>query len=267
MLALRRFHNKLVQGTADSLKSGNPTIYELREYKPVLLEIQREISGHLLLGTGQARLLPLPHNYDKDTERLYLEFRVQGIAAFSTITGNSASNILIRGTRDQQGRYAFSDFITSVSVFNPTATDIQVSYTCFVIPDLDDADNYFGLVDPLVPPTDSGGQGQMATNCCARVYSDSARLVYTGTPVTTGAWTTLVGTTSKSITALYVFDSSGQTMEIGVGPNGSESRIMIIQPGGPDGAVEIVITQGSRIAVRAVSATADVGEIVLNTFS
>lgn len=267
MLALRRFHNKLVQGTQTTLGAGSPTVYELREYKPVLLKIQREISGHLLLSAGQARVLPLPHNYDRDTERLYLEFRVQGTAAFSTITGNQASNILINGTREQQGRYAFADFITSVSVFNPTATDIQVSYTCFVIPDLDDDDNYFGLVDPLVLPTDSGGQGEMATNCCARVYSDSARLDYTGTPVNTATWTTLIGNTSKSITAIYVFDSSGQTMEIGVGPSGSESRIMIIQPGGPDGAVEIVITQGSRIAVRAISATASVGEICITAFS
>lgn len=267
MLALRRFHNKLVQGTQNSLKSGSPTVYELKEYKPVLLKIQREISGHLLISAGTARLLPLPFNYDVNTERLYLEFRVQGIAAFSTIAGGQASNVLIKGTKTQQGRYAFADFITSVSVFNPTTTDIQVTYTCFVLPDLDNPDNYFGLVDPLVLPTDSGGQGEMATNCCARVYSDSARLDYSGSPVTTGAWTTLVGTTSKSITALYIFDSSGETMELGVGPSGSESRVMIIQPGGPDGAVEMVITQGSRISVRAISNTASVGEINITTFS
>lgn len=267
MLAFRRFNNRLVLGTQTSSKTGAAVVYELKEQKPALLKIPREISGYLLLSPGSIKKIPLPHNYDRTTERLYVMMRVQGIAKFSIITGNSASNILIKGTPAQQGRYAICDFFTSVIGINPSLNDnVQIQYTMFVVPDLSVDNNFYGLVSPLVTPGNSGGTGIMASNCCARVSAGSSRLDYLASPVTTGSWTTLIGSVSASVTNLYVFDSSGETMEIGIGASGSETRIFLVAPGGP-GPVDIVVNAGERISVRAVSNTASIGEIIVNAFS
>jgi hypothetical protein len=94
-------------------------------------------------------------------------------------------------------------------------------------------------------------------------YADSARNVYSVTPVTTGAWVQLIASTADTINSLAVFDSSGQTLELGVGAAASETRILLIPPGGIDGQTPIGIPAGTRLSVRAVSATASVGELTL----
>lgn len=93
-----------------------------------------------------------------------------------------------------------------------------------------------------------------------KAYADSARNVYSVTNVTTGAWVQLIASTAAAATEIQLFDSSGQTLELGIGGSGSESRVLIISPGG-NGAVPLAIPSGSRISVRAISATASVGEI------
>lgn len=96
-----------------------------------------------------------------------------------------------------------------------------------------------------------------------RSYADSARNDYTGVNVTTGAWVQLIASTAADINMLYIFDSSGQTLELGTGAAASETRKMIITPGGlPDG-VPLRIASGTRVSIRAISATASVGEIDL----
>lgn len=101
-------------------------------------------------------------------------------------------------------------------------------------------------------------QGHSATG---RSYADSARNAYASTNVTTGAWVQLIESTSKDVNVLFLFDSSGQTLELGVGKAGGEARVLIIPPGGIDGQVPLHIPSGSRVAVRAISATASVGEL------
>lgn len=91
-------------------------------------------------------------------------------------------------------------------------------------------------------------------------YSDSARNVYSITNVTTGAWVELIASTAAAATEIQLFDSSGQTLELGIGGSGSESRVLIVSPGG-NGAVPLSIPSGSRLSVRAISATASVGEL------
>lgn len=267
MLAFRRFNNRLVQGTQTSSKTGSPVVYELKEQKPVYLKIPREISGYLLLAPGANKVVPLPFGYDSETEKLYCIFRISGIAGFSIVASDGVSNTLVKGTSTQVGRYSFSDIIESIAVFNPSSTDsASMQYTMFVIPDLSDDNNYYGLVSPIVTPGDSGGGGDIvATPCCQRIYAGSGRLDYSSTPVTTGAWTTVIPAVSYATTRLEIFDSSGETLELGVGTAGSESRIMIIPPGGQ--GIDVVVAQGDRLAVRAITATAAVGEIDITAFS
>lgn len=89
---------------------------------------------------------------------------------------------------------------------------------------------------------------------------------YTGTSVTTGAYVELVSSSSADINRMSVFDSSGETLKIAVGAAASEVDQFNIFPGG-NGIVDLFIPSGSRISVRAVSATASVGELNINCFS
>lgn len=92
-------------------------------------------------------------------------------------------------------------------------------------------------------------------------YGDSARLAYASTNVTTGAWVELDASTAAVINKILLFDSSGQTLELGIGAGAAETRTLIIPPGGLDGWVPLRIAAGTRLSLRAISGTASTGEI------
>jgi len=89
------------------------------------------------------------------------------------------------------------------------------------------------------------------------------RNVYSTTPVTTGAYVQLIASTPAVINYLYIFDSSGQTLEIAFGASGSEIPQFLVVPGG-NGPVPVLIPLGTRVSIRDISATASVGEIDIN---
>lgn len=97
-------------------------------------------------------------------------------------------------------------------------------------------------------------------------YSFSVRNAYASTNVTTAAWVEIVASTSESVEGLTLFDSCGQTLELGVGAAGSEARKMLIPPGGIDGYMPLYINKGSRIALKAVSGNCTTGEHVLTGY-
>lgn len=96
---------------------------------------------------------------------------------------------------------------------------------------------------------------------------------YTVTPVTTAAFVELDSSIMSGIkpsraghiSMVQIFDSSGQTLELAVGPSGSEMVILNIEPGG-NGLIPIFIGNGARLAVRAISANAVAGELIINTW-
>lgn len=100
-----------------------------------------------------------------------------------------------------------------------------------------------------------------------RTYADSVRYDYTGVNVGTVSWVQLVASTAANINAITIFDSSGKTLELGTGGAGSETRVMLIPPGGVDGPVQLYIPAGTRVAVRAVSATATAGELDITGYN
>lgn len=89
---------------------------------------------------------------------------------------------------------------------------------------------------------------------------------YSSVNVGTVTWVELVASLSSAVTELEIFDSSGQTLELGIGAASSETRLILVFPGG-NGRVPVAIASGARVSVRAVSATADVGEIDINFYS
>lgn len=101
----------------------------------------------------------------------------------------------------------------------------------------------------------------ISAKAVGHTYADSVRNDYSIVNVTTGAWVELITSTLFAITRLYVFDSCGQTLELGTGPAASESRVAIIPPGGLDAALELAIAPATRLSVRAISANCTVGEL------
>lgn len=90
----------------------------------------------------------------------------------------------------------------------------------------------------------------------------TARNDYSSVNVTTGAWVQLSASLSAIVSRVQVFDSSGQTLEIGIGAAASETRLFIVPPGGID--IDAAIAASTRISIRAISATASSGEIDAN---
>lgn len=92
------------------------------------------------------------------------------------------------------------------------------------------------------------------------------RLVYSSTNVTTGAWVELLSSVGASeIKEIEIFDSSNETLELGLGAAGSEVSQVYVFPGG-NGRIPMQIAASARLAIKAVSATANSGEIVINLY-
>jgi hypothetical protein len=94
----------------------------------------------------------------------------------------------------------------------------------------------------------------------SRTSVNLARNDYTSTNVTTSAYVQLIASTSGAVNALYIFDSSGQTLVLATGGVGSEVNQMYIPPGG-NGLIPISIAASTRVSIKAVTATANAGEI------
>lgn len=91
------------------------------------------------------------------------------------------------------------------------------------------------------------------------------RREYSSSNVTTAAWFELISSIPSDITHIEIFDSSGQTLKLGVGPAASEVDLVLVFPGG-NGMIPVEILSGSRLAIRALSATANEGEICINLY-
>lgn len=97
-------------------------------------------------------------------------------------------------------------------------------------------------------------------------YVGRIRLVYSSTNVTTGAWVQLLASVgATAVKEIEIFDSSGETLELGIGAAASEVSKSYVFPGG-NGRIPMQIAANARLAIRAVSATANVGEIVVNLY-
>lgn len=86
-------------------------------------------------------------------------------------------------------------------------------------------------------------------------YADSARKA--SGSVTSGAWVELIASTAAAAKGLCLFDSSGVSLELGIGAAASETRKLIVPPGGLNGFIPLAIPAGSRVSVRALGTTAD----------
>jgi len=95
---------------------------------------------------------------------------------------------------------------------------------------------------------------------------DLARNDYSSTAVTTSAYVQLIASTAAATNTVEIFDSSGETLVFATGAAASEVDQFYINPGG-NGQISFSIPSGTRISIKAVTATASVGYINLNLYS
>jgi len=99
-------------------------------------------------------------------------------------------------------------------------------------------------------------------------YGYGIRTLYDQRPVGLTDWVVLIFDLQQTTTALRIFDSSGQIMELGIcnynAPPNAEVRQFLVPPGGIE--LDTAIIFGQRISIRAVSAPATTGEIDLSVF-
>lgn len=88
---------------------------------------------------------------------------------------------------------------------------------------------------------------------------------YSSTTVTTSAYTELVSSLSANISEVEIFDSSGEFLYLATGGSGSETNKIIITAGG-NGRIPLAITSGTRVSIKALSASASTGRIVVNFY-
>lgn len=111
----------------------------------------------------------------------------------------------------------------------------------------------------------TNSSGELITSQGSKDFIERSFNDYGVTPVTSATWVQLIASTTADISELEIFDSSGQVLEIGVGPALSEVSKNYIIPGG-NGRITVDIPAGSRVAIKAVTATANVGLSVINYY-
>jgi hypothetical protein len=112
----------------------------------------------------------------------------------------------------------------------------------------------------------SDGSAFSVPSAAGRTKADGPwRNVYSSTAVSTIAYTQIDASTAADINRLQIFESSGQTMALATGAGGAEVIQLYITPGGID--IDYRIPSGTRISIIAISATANVGEIVINALT
>ena len=93
-----------------------------------------------------------------------------------------------------------------------------------------------------------------------------SRIDYSTTTVTTTAWTTVVADMPSVVSTIEIFDSSGKTLQLGIGAAGSETRMLYVLPGG-NGQVRLNMPQSSRLSIKGVSGAATSGELTVNLYN
>lgn len=107
--------------------------------------------------------------------------------------------------------------------------------------------------DQVVPVNIANSKGEY----CRNEYSVNS--------VDTSTYYELVAATASAYSAVEIFDSSGQTMVLAFGATGFEIDQFLIFPGG-NGRLTFTVPSGSRVTVKAISATASAGEICINFY-
>ena len=185
----------------------------------------------------------------------YIPVMVNGVGSVyvantSVVPGTGATNL---GKAEDAGHTTGDVGVMALAVRNDAGTALATT-TLDYIPLTTDSLGNLRVVGSAAPVASLG-----------RSVVTTVRNDYTSVNVTTGAWVQLIASTGATVNEIEIFDSSGQTLELGTGAAAAETRLILVFPGG-NGRVPTAIASGTRVSIRAVSATADVGELDINLY-
>lgn len=122
-----------------------------------------------------------------------------------------------------------------------------------------------GLTDVELRASPVAISGTITAEDSGFVDTQFIRNDYSSVNVTTTAYVELIASTPNDYQEIEIFDSSGQTLKLAFGAASSEVDKILIFPGG-NGRVKLNVPASTRISIRAVSATASVGEVCINFY-
>ena len=118
-----------------------------------------------------------------------------------------------------------------------------------------------------VQPGNTANTTAWLTNQSGRLTANTSSYNdYTSVNVTTAAYVQLVASTTSATGEIEIFDSSGQGMILATGAAAAEVDQINIFPGG-NGRVQLKIAAGTRVSIKAKTATASVGYIMINYYA
>ena len=91
------------------------------------------------------------------------------------------------------------------------------------------------------------------------------RHVYSGTNVTTSAYVELDAVLAQNVSQMEIYDSSGESFVMAIGPAGSEVDTFNIPQGG-NGLINLTLPLGARLSIKALSGTASTGDLIINFY-
>lgn len=161
----------------------------------------------------------------------------------------------------QSGTWNINNISGTVSLPTGAATESTLSSINTKTPSLGQA-NMAGSQPVVI----ASNQSNVPVSQAGRSIVTRARNVYSSTNVTTGAYVQLVASLGSAVNEVEIFDSSGETLVLATGGAGSEVDQAFVFPGG-NGRIPLAIAASTRVSIKAVSATANAGEIAINFYS
>ena len=232
--------------------------------------IEVNASGHVNVADGggsitvDATSLPLPTGASTDAKQ----------PALGTAGTSSADVITVQGiasmTALKVDGSAVTQPVSAAALPLPTGAATSANQTT-TNTSLSSIDGKFGSLGQKAmtgsaPVVIASDQSTLNITQAGRSVRNRARIDYTSTSVTTGAYVQLLLSTAGAVNEVEIFDSSGQTLVLATGLAASEVDQVYIFPGG-NGRIPLAIAASIRVAIKAVSATASTGEISVNFYS
>jgi hypothetical protein len=142
----------------------------------------------------------------------------------------------------------------------PDANTIEVNYS-FLASELPANGVTFNVYRAITPSIDSSGNVNYTGPALGLVFKH--RHNYSSVNVTSAAYVELISSITANVKKVQIFDSSGVSLLFATGAAASESDQFYIFPGG-NGDLDITLTLGQRLSIKAVDGSATVGELLMN---
>lgn len=141
MIFSRAFYHQYVNSDVDTLVDSAPTVFTVADKSPKLLPEGMQVITRSI-ATTTSYSVPLPAGY-ASTSLLQVIVRTNGVLKATIVSPDHANSVsLIYGTSSEAGHYSVVDTVTSLTLYNPTASSVIAEIFLVVLPDLTDPASY-----------------------------------------------------------------------------------------------------------------------------